>query len=108
MSEPRSYSQAEFRRIAARILGRKLVIPVRVPIWMLYVVSAVAEKIGVMRSKPSTLNRDKFRIMRQRNWNCSVDEAVADFGFAPRYDLAAGLTETVAAYRESLREGAGK
>ena len=46
--------------------------------------------------------------MRQRNWNCSVDEAVADFGFAPRYDLAAGLTETVAAYRESLREGAGK
>ena len=90
------------------ILGPKLVIPVRVPIWMLYVVSAVAEKIGVMRSKPSTLNRDKFRIMRQRNWNCSVDEAVADFGFAPRYDLAAGLTETVAAYRESLREGAGK
>ena len=108
ISEPRSYSQAEFRRIAARILGRKLVIPVRVPIWMLYVVSAVAEKIGVMRSKPSTLRRDKFRIMRQRNWNCSVDEAVADFGFAPRYDLAAGLTETVAAYRESLREGAGK
>lgn len=108
ISEPRSYTQAEFRRIAARILRRRLVIPVRVPIWMLYVVSAVAEKIGVIRSKPSTLNRDKFRIMRQRNWNCSVDEAVADFGFAPRYDLVAGLTETVAAYRESLGEEASR
>lgn len=108
ISEPRSYTQAEFRRIAARILRRRLVIPVRVPIWMLYLVSAVAEKIGVIRSKPSTLNRDKFRIMRQRNWNCSVDEAVADFGFAPRYDLVAGLTETVAAYRESLGEEASR
>ena len=57
--------------------------------------------------KPSTLNRDKYRIMRQRNWNCSVDEAVADFGVSPKYSLADGIHQTVLAYRGS-GEGVGK
>lgn len=101
ISEPRAYSQKEFRSIVAKELGRKFVIPVRLPLWALYGASVVAEKIGVLRMKPSTLNRDKYRIMKQRNWNCSVDEAVADFGFAPRFSLADGIRETVRAYRSS-------
>ncbi|MDE7459670.1 MAG: NAD(P)-dependent oxidoreductase [Paramuribaculum sp.] len=107
ISEPRSYSQKEFRTIVARELGRKFVIPIRLPLWALYGASVVAEKIGVLRMKPSTLNRDKYRIMKQRNWNCSVDEAVADFGFSPKYSLADGIHQTVLAYRGS-GEGVGK
>ena len=107
ISEPRSYSQKEFRTIVARELGRKFVIPIRLPLWALYAASVVAEKIGVLRMKPSTLNRDKYRIMKQRNWNCSVDEAVADFGFSPKYSLADGIHQTVLAYRGS-GEGVGK
>lgn len=101
ISEPRAYTQKEFRTIVAHELGRKMVIPVRLPLWMLYAASAVAEKVGVMRMKPSTLNRDKYKIMRQRNWNCSVDDAVNDFGFSPRFSLADGIRETVSAYRRT-------
>lgn len=101
ISEPRAYSQKEFRSIVARELGRKFVIPVRLPLWALYGASVVAEKIGMIRMKPSTLNRDKYRIMKQRNWNCSVEEAVSDFGFSPKYSLADGIRETVRAYRAS-------
>ena len=100
ISEPKAYTQKEFRSIVARELGRKMIIPVRLPLWIVYGASVVAEKIGVLRMKPSTLNRDKYNILKQRNWNCSVDEAVADFGFNPRFSLPDGIRETVKAYRE--------
>lgn len=98
ISEPRVYTQTEFRRIVADALGKKFVIPVKLPLWAGYVASVVAEKWGAVRMKPSTLNRDKFKIMRQRNWNCSVDDAVRDFGFHADYPLQRGIDETVKAY----------
>lgn len=99
ISEPKAYTQSDFRSIVAKALGKKFVVPVKMPIWAVYVVSAVAEKIGALTLKPSTLNRDKFKIMRQRNWNCSVADAVADFSFKVDYPLERGIAETVKAYQ---------
>lgn len=104
ISEPQVYTQAEFRKIVARALGKRFVLPVKLPLWMGYVASVVAEKWGAIRLKPSTLNRDKFKIMRQRNWNCSVDRAVADFGFHADYPLERGIAETVKAYLEEKKK----
>ena len=73
-------------------------IPVKLPMWAVYAASFVAEKWGVVTLKPSTLNRDKFKIMRQRNWNCDVSDAVRDFGFRTAYPLERGIEETVKAY----------
>ena len=105
ISEPRAYSQSEFRRIVAEELGGRWVIPLRFPLWMAYVVSAVAEQIGILRLKPSTLNRDKFKIMKQRNWNCDVSDAVRDFGFTARFPLREGIRLTVEAYRAAKEKG---
>lgn len=101
ISEPRAYTQSEFRSIVAEELGGKWVIPVRLPLWAAWVASAVAEQIGTIRLKPSTLNRDKYKIMRQRNWNCSVDDAVRDFGFTSRFPLREGIRSTIAWYRST-------
>lgn len=98
VSEGRGYTQREVSRIIASRLGRRVVVPVRVPLWLLRAVCAVAEKIGVLRMKTSTLNRDKYRIMRRRNWNADATPAREDFGFNPRHDLRAGMDKTVAAY----------
>lgn len=100
ISEERGYTQGEFRRIAAQALGRRFVLPVRVPIWGLKVVSVIAEKIGVARMKPSTLNRDKYHIMRQRNWLADVTDAKRDFGFTPRVSLEEGVRRAVAWYKK--------
>lgn len=98
ISEPRSYTQREFRQLVARLLGRKLVIPVKLPLWATYLVSVCAEKIGVLRMKPSTLNRDKYIIMRQRNWSCDVSDAERDFGFRASTSLECGLQKTIREY----------
>lgn len=101
ISEPAHYTQEQFRSIVAAELGVKWVIPVKLPLWMAYIASVVAEKWGLIRLKPSTLNRDKYRIMRQRNWSCDISAARDDFGFSPRFSLADGIRETVRAYRSS-------
>ena len=100
ISEDRAYTQAEFRKIVAKELGVKWVIPMRLPLWIVYIASIIAEKWGVIQMKPSTLNRDKFKIMKQRNWSCDISDAKRDFNFFPRYSLVAGVKATVAAYKQ--------
>lgn len=56
-----------------------------------------------LKGKPSTLNRDKYKIMKQRNWNCDISDAVRDFGFTPRFSLERGIHETVKAYLENKK-----
>ncbi len=100
ISEDAVYTQAEFRKIVAEELGGKWVIPVKLPLWIVYVASFVAEKWGMLKMQPSTLNRDKFKIMKQRNWSCDVSDAKRDFNFNPLFSLRDGIKETVKAYLE--------
>ncbi|MDE6027052.1 MAG: NAD(P)-dependent oxidoreductase [Muribaculaceae bacterium] len=100
ISEPRGYSQKEFRKISSEAVGKRMVIPVRVPVWGLKAVSWVAEKIGMLRMKPSTLNSDKYHIMKQRNWNADVSKAKRDFGFSPEISLEEGVKRSVEWYKK--------
>lgn len=100
LSEPRAYTQAEFRQIVAQALGRRLVIPIRLPLILAEIACTVSEKIAAAQLKPSTLNSDKYNIMAQRNWNCDITPAQTDWGFDPRIDLREGIRRTVQAYRQ--------
>ncbi len=108
VAERRAYTQAQFRNIVKKALGRKLVLPVRLPLWMARIACAVSGKFGALQHKAVTLNPDKYRILRQRNWDCDVTPAVNDFGFAPRVSLAEGIAEVVKRYREEKRAGRNK
>ena len=104
ISEDRSYTQDEFRKIVADQLGGKFVVPVKLPLWAVYVVSYIAGKWGKLRLKPTTLNPDKYKIMKQRNWNCDIEDARRDFGFDPKFSLTDGIKATVAAYLKSKKK----
>ncbi len=100
ISEDASYTQKQFREIVAQELGVKWVIPIKLPLWIVYVASYIAEKWAAIQLKASTLNRDKFKIMRQRNWSCDVSDAKIDFNFNPIYSLKEGIKVTVDAYQK--------
>ncbi len=102
LADGRGYTQKDFRRIVCRELGKRIVISVRMPLWAVKAVSAVAEKWGVARMRPSTLNRDKYRIMKQRNWLVDTSKARRDFGFDPQTGLEEGIRRSIKWYR---REG---
>jgi len=49
----------------------------------------------------TALNRDKYNILRQRNWRCDISPAQRDLGFKPEYDLERGVKETIRWYKEN-------
>ena len=100
IAEPRAYTQTEFRKIASSELNKKLVVPLKLPLWAVKGVSAIAEKWGVARMKPSTLNRDKYNIMKQRNWSADISKAQKDFGFSPQVSLAEGVKKSIGWYKK--------
>lgn len=101
ISEERSYTQREFRAIVARELHKRLVLPVVCPLWLVRIVCFVVGWWSKMRLKTSTLNSDKYKILRQRNWLCDVSDAKRDFGFSPRYSLEQGVHEAIEWYRKA-------
>ena len=60
----------------------------------------LAEFWAKRQNKTSTLNSDKYRIMKQRNWQCDITPAVEELGFSPEYDLERGVKETIAWYKD--------
>lgn len=100
IAEPRAYSQSEFRAIVSEKLNKKLVLPVKVPLWGTKAVSWVCEKIGVARGKPSTLNTDKYNIMKQRNWSADTRKAREKFGFEAPTSLKEGVSDSIDWYRK--------
>ena len=101
ISEDKAYTQQEFRQIVCEELGKKFVIPVTCPLWLVKIVCGISEWIGKVTLKASTLNRDKFKILKQRNWMCDTTDARRDFNFQPKYSLREGVREAIAWYREA-------
>lgn len=101
LTDGKTYSQSEFRTIVKQLLGKRFVVPIKAPLWVVKIVCAIAERIAAAKGKASTLNRDKYIILRQRNWTCDISDAVNDFGYSPRYDLRAGLEEAIQWYRDN-------
>ncbi len=99
LSEGQAYTSSQFRRYVAKALGKRVIIPVKIPVWGLWLVSVIAERGAKLLGKTSTLNRDKFRIMKQRNWICDISDARRELGFNPRYNLERGVNECVKWYR---------
>lgn len=91
ISEEAVYTQSQFRQLTSRILGRRIVLPVKAPLFAVKWVCAVAEKIGAAKGKPSTLNRDKYNILCQRNWAVDVSKAAREFGFRAGTGLEEGI-----------------
>lgn len=100
LSDGQVYASRTFSDLICRELGNPLIIRIKCPLFLLKVVSLLAERWAALRKTTSTLNRDKYNIMKQRNWQCDITPAVRELGYRPEYDLERGVKETIAWYKK--------
>ena len=81
-------------------MGNPWLVRIKCPLVILKLISIVAEAGAKCLGKTSTLNRDKYNIMKQRNWRCDISPIVKELGFCPEYLLERGVQETIAWYKE--------
>lgn len=93
------YTDKEYTQMVKKVLNKKHVLNIKVPLWFLKAISVLSEELSKITKKPSTLNRDKYKIMRQRNWECDITPLKEELGFLPKYSLYDGLKESVEWYR---------
>lgn len=99
LADGRVYTSRTFSDLLRRELGNPFVIRFTSPLWLLKLICDVSEWIASLRGTTSTLNPDKYRIMKQRNWQCDISPAVNELGYRPEYELERGVKETVAWYK---------
>lgn len=100
VSEPQGYNSRAFSDLIQRELGIERVLHIKAPVWLLKVISVCAEWGSRISGKPSTLNRDKYKIMKQRNWLCDTAPIENELGFTIEYPLEAGVKETIKWYKQ--------
>lgn len=100
VADGKSYIGADFRMIVQSLLSKKRLIAIKLPLIFIKLVAMLSEKWANLTGNMSTLNRDKYKIIKQRNWNCDITPIQNDLGFSADYDLEKGLTESIQWYKQ--------
>lgn len=101
LSDGNVYTSRTFSDFIQKDLNVKHVVRIVAPIWLLKVISTIGEYVGHLTGRISALNRDKYNIMKQRNWRCDITPAKEDLGFSPEYNLERGTQITMKWYRDN-------
>ena len=100
LSDGSVYASRTFSDLLRSELGNPFVVRFKSPLWLLKLICSVAGWVATRRGTTSTLNPDKYRIMKQRNWQCDITPAIKELGYRPAYPLARGVKESVAWYKQ--------
>ena len=99
LSDGNVYTSQTFSKLIQKDLGINHVLRIVAPIWLLKVISTIGEFTAHLTGKISALNRDKYNIMKQRNWRCDISPARKELGFNPEYNLEQGTEITMKWYK---------
>ena len=100
VSDGEVYNSRTFSDLIRKELGNPWMIRFVCPLFLLKAISYVVEFFAHFTHKPSTLNRDKYNIMKQRNWRCDINPLVKELGYNPEYKLERGVKEIISWYKK--------
>ena len=101
LSDGGVYHSRRFSDLLQQAMGNPWVLHIKAPLWFLKMICAISGTVNGWLGKTSTLNLDKYHILRQRNWQCDIEPARRDLGFEPEWPLERGVAETVKWYKEN-------
>ena len=95
VSDGNVYTSAEYANIVKNALGKKHTLKICVPVFALKIICFAMDTVCGWFGKSPTLNRDKYNILKARNWTCEVEPLQNDADFRADYDLTRGIEETI-------------
>ncbi len=101
LSDGEVYQSSTFSDLIREELGRPWWIRITAPEWVLRAITFFGEYGNRLTGRAGVLNRDKYNILRQRNWRCDIRPAISELGFRPTVKLAEGVRLTIKWYREN-------
>lgn len=100
VSDGRVYDSRTFSDLIQKELGSPWVVHIKCPLFMLKTISVLVGALLNSLGRNSTLNRDKYKIMKQRNWRCDIMPLIDELDYHPEYLLEKGVKETIAWYKK--------
>ena len=99
VSDGKEYWDNEYREIVKKALSLKKGVTLKIPDFVLKAVCVVSDEFSKLTKKPSTFNRDKYKILKERDWTSDISPIQKDLNFSADYDLEGGINESVEWYR---------
>jgi UDP-glucose 4-epimerase len=100
LTDGECYTSRAFSDLIRKELAISFLVRIKCPLFILKIISLLAEFTGSCLKKSSTLNSDKYNIMKQRNWQCDIHPTVVELDYKPAYRLEEGVKETIAWYKK--------
>ena len=94
------HSWIEIASTIAHVL-KKRPLKLRMPLFLLGLISIFTESIAKVTHQTPTLNRQKMRELKQPFWICDSTKAKEQIGYCPAYPLEKGIQETANWYMEN-------
>lgn len=100
VSDGQVYSSRTFSDLIRKEMGNPFVLRFVCPLFLLKALSFLADQGAKLFGKVSTLNPDKYKIMKQRNWRCDITPLEKELGYKAEYPLERGVKEIIAWYKK--------
>lgn len=95
------HSSKAFSSLIQEVLQKKRILSIRIPLSIVKSFSIASALLGRFTGKPTLLNPDKYKVLKQRNWTCEISELQHDLNFKPEYNLRRGMEETIGWYKKN-------
>ena len=100
LSDGKVYNSRSYSDLVQHYLGDPWVLHLKLPLCLLRAICWVSGKISRLTGKMNALNDDKYNILSQRNWQCEIEPAIADFGYEPQWSLEQGVQASIEWYKK--------
>lgn len=101
VSSEEFYTWKQLINLIAEKMGKKFVIKLRLPHWVVLAAAATSEFLGKFSDKPPIFNYEKGIDFIQDYWICSTEKAKRDFGYRQLVSIEEGMQNTIEWYKQN-------
>ncbi len=101
VSSDEFYTWKQLINLIAEEMGKKFVLKLRLPHWVVLTVAGISEFLGKFSEKPPVFNYEKGIDFIQDFWICSTAKAKRDFGYKQLMSIEDGMKNTIDWYKQN-------